>query len=328
VTTVAPRRRAGAGTIDALLQGRPAGLDAPAALTDVTPLSRMHPPRRSEDWTMRSVRSMLSATLAGTALLATTAASARADGITLFTWSGTVDREAILVMRGAVLQTQGDGYEAFQEARWRVEESLPRANGSVSIARADGRGDVEVIEQPSLFNGYTARIRVRDRQGGADRYRLVVTWRGARDYDRRDGDRDGDRGGYDRGGYDRGRDDRGGPDRDRGRSDDRGRYDTGDRRDAGALRWSGEVDAVAEIRIQGRRVEYISRAGRSLYNVRFDVRGAGLPAFAVPLDLRRFAGRGNVYIAQYPRSWNGWTAVIRIDDSRGGSDAYDFDLRW
>ena len=293
---------------------------------------------------MRSVRSTLSATLTGGALLAATATSARADGRTLYTWSGTVDREAIIVMRGAFLETQGDGFESFREARFRVTDALPRTNGTVSIARADGRGDVEVIQQPSLFNGYTARVRVRDRQSGADRYRLVVTWQGVSGYDRRDGDRD-DRGGYgrdddgrggnDRGDYGRGDDGRGDNGRgDYGRSGNdrsdngRGGDEYGDRRDAGALRWSGLVDDVAEIRIQGRRVDYVSRSGRSLYNVRYDVRGVGLPAYAVPLDIRRFAGRGNVIIAQYPRSWNAWTAVIKIDDSRGGADVYDFDLRW
>ena len=266
---------------------------------------------------MQAIRSTLTATIAGAALLGAASTPLRADGRTLFVWSGTVDREAIIVMRGAFLETQGDGFETYREAHFRVTDALPRANGTVSIARADGRGDVEVIEQPTLVNGYTTRVRVRDRQSGADRYRLVVEWRSTGDDDRRD--RDDDRDGYDRGGRDRDGRDRGGFGR---------RDDIGDRRDAGALRWSGEVDAVAEVRIQGRRVEYIARNGRALYNVRFDVRGAGLPTYAVPLDLRRFAGRGNVYIAQYPREWNGWTAVIKIDDSRGGSDGYDFDLRW
>ena len=290
---------------------------------------------------MRSVRSMLSASLTGSVLLAATAIAARADGVTLYTWSGTVDREAVIVMRGADLETQGDGFESYREARFRILDALPRTNGTVSIERADGRGDVEVIQQPSLFNGYTARVRVRDRQSGADRYRLVVTWRGQGDWDRRDRDHDrDDRGGYgrgdnDRGGYGRDRDgrDRDGRDRDgrdgNGRGDyGRGSEAYGNRRDAGALRWSGLVDDVAEIRIQGRRVEYFSRSGRSLYNVRFDIRGVGLPTYAVPLDIRRLAGRGNVFIAEYPRSWNGWTAVIKIDDSRGGADVYDFDLRW
>ncbi len=279
---------------------------------------------------MRSLRSMLSATIAGSTLLAATATAAHAAGRPLFTWSGTVDREAVIVMRGAMLETQGDGFESFRAARFRVEEALPRTTGLVSIARADGRGDVEVIEQPSAFNGYTARVRVRDRQSGADQYRLVVTWQEARgsrgndDYDRRDRDDDRDRDGNrdrDRNGGRDGDRDRGGYDRNRG--DDIGR-----RAGAGALHFSALVDDVAEIRIQGRRVDVVSRSGRRLADVRYDVRGASLPTASVPLDLRRFAGRGNVFIAQYPRAWNNWTAVIKIDDSRAGVDGYDFDLRW
>ncbi len=275
---------------------------------------------------MRSLRSILSATVAGGALFAVAAAPARADGRTLFTWSGTVDREAVIVMRGAELETRGDGFNAFRDARYRVSEALPRVTGSVSIARADGRGDVEVIEQPSPFNGYTARVRVRDRQSGADRYRLVVTWEGARGNDRRDGRDDDDR---NDGRFGRDDDRRNGGWRDDDRRGRAGRdADFGGRRDAGALRISAAVDDVVEIRIRGRRVDVVTRSGREVFNVRYDVRGSGLPAYAVPLDLRRYAGRGNAFIAQYPRDWNNWTAVIRIDDSRGGVDGYDLDLRW
>lgn len=266
---------------------------------------------------MISVRSMLSSTIVSGALLATTATVAHADDRQLFTWSGTVDREAIIVMRGGVIETQGDGFDVYRDTRYRVRESLPRAAGYVRVVRSDGRGEVEVIEQPSPFNGFTTRVRVRDRASGADRYRLEAYWDGGRD--RRDDDRYGDRDGY--------RGDRG-----HGNGPFGGRYDDdrglGDHRDAGALRFSGVVDDVAEIRIQGRRVDLVTRSGRPVYGARYDVRGAGLPQYSIPLDVRRLNGRGNVSIVQYPRAWNGWTAVIRIDDSRGGADSYDVDLRW
>jgi hypothetical protein len=266
---------------------------------------------------MSLLRSFLSGSVAGATLLLTTASAARADGRTLFVWTGTVDREAIIVMRGAYLETRGDGFEFDRQPRFRVTDALPRTRGVVRVERENGRGDVDVIEQPTEFNGYTARVRVRDRQSGADRYRLIVRWESARDSrddDRyeRDGRRDGD-----------------------GRDDGDGRWGfgrRGDERDtrigSGALHWSGKVDDVAEIQIQGRRVSFFSRSGRRLDDVRFDVSGAALPAASVPLDLRRFAGRGNVFIAEYPRVWNNWTAVIRIDDSRSGADGYEFDLRW
>ena len=94
------------------------------------------------------------------------------------------------------------------------------------------------------------------------------------------------------------------------------------------MRFSAVVDDVAEIRIQGRRVDFFTRSGRPIYGVRYDVRGAGLPQYSIPLDVRRLNGRGNVSVVQYPRAGNGWTAVVRIDDSRGGADNYDIDLRW
>lgn len=264
---------------------------------------------------MRTVRQALG----GAALLATTAATAHAaDGRTLFVWSGTVDREAIITMRDMNLDTRGDGFSGFRDTRYRVLEALPREVGILRVQRENGRGDVDVIDQPSAFNGYTARLRVRDQQSGADRYRLVVSWEPVRGVGRRD--RDDDR-------YDGRRDDR--RDDRFDRRDDR--YD--DRRGGGyggqgMLRWSGVVDDVAEIRIRGRRAEFFSRSGAPLFNVRYEMTGAGLPEASMPLDLRRFAGRGNVYIAQYPRAMNDWTAVVRIDDSRGGSDGYAFDLRW
>ena len=275
---------------------------------------------------MLNLRSKLAATLGGAALLATTASIAHAaDGRTLFVWSATVDREAIIVMRGANLETRGDGFDGFRDTRYRVLEALPREVGVVRVEREDGRGGVDVIDQPSAFNGYTARVRVRDDASGPDRYRLIVRWQPVRGFGRRDDgydDRDDRRDGR--------RDDR--YDDRRDRRDDRydGRYDGRDGRafSNGALRWSGAVDDVAEIRIRGRRVDFFSRSGAPLYNVRYAVTGGGLPEASMPLDLRRFSGRGNVYIAEYPRAFNNWTAVIRIDDSRGGADGYVFDLRW
>jgi hypothetical protein len=237
-------------------------------------------------------------------------AAAHADGRTLFVWTGTVDREAVIVMRGAFLETQGDGFDGFRDAQFRVTDALPRVAGRVRVEREDGRGDVEVIQQPDAFNGFTMRVRVRDPRSGADRYRLVASWDGPREDDRgewRDNDRDD------------------GNDRNRGRG---WGWAWGRGRDAGALRFSAEIDDVAEIRIRGRRVDFVARSGDALRNVRFDVRGDGMPRYALPLDVRRFAGRGNVIISQYPREWNNWTTIIRVEDRRSGADQYDFDLRW
>jgi hypothetical protein len=214
----------------------------------------------------------------------------------------------------------------------------------------EGRGDVDVIEQPGPRNGYQAVIRIRDPRGGADRYRVTAIWSGdARGRDGRDGDirdRDGrDRDGRDRDEWNRDTRDRDGRDRyvpsgsdvyrsgdersgNRGGYDDRAGYGGSYAAEHGALQWTGRVDDVVEIRIQGRRVDYVTRSGAQLRDERGDMTGAGLPRRAVDVVLDRADGRGEVTVVQQPNARNDYTAVIRVYDPRGGASTYGLVARW
>ena len=102
----------------------------------------------------------------------------------LFVWTGRVDREAILVMRGRDLDARVDD----RDDRWRgrgrdrdrdrdrerVVAPLPRAAGVVTLAVDEGRGRVQVLQQPSARNDWTTIVRVRDERGGDERYRVVA----------------------------------------------------------------------------------------------------------------------------------------------------------
>jgi hypothetical protein len=258
------------------------------------------------------------------------AAPARAASIerTLFTWTGRVDREVYITIRGRDVRTSGQ--DANLPNRARVDDALPRAGrGYVLVRLADGRGDVDVVDQPSARNNYQATVRVRDPRAGADNYRVIAYWSGD---DRNDGRYD-DRRDRDNNGWGWGRDDRDRDNRDRdNRNDNRGRdddrWDNRGRTDAGMLRWTGRVDDVVELRISGRRVEAITRSGVrvSETNARFD--GAGLPARPMSLNVDQYNGRGHVELVQQPSPWNGWTAVVRINDNRAGADFYDLTVRW
>lgn len=275
---------------------------------------------------------------------AATAAPVPADR-QLFTWAGRVDREVYITMRGRDIRTTGE--DARLQNRVRVNEALPRGRGDVQVRLLDGRGDVDVIEQPSARNNYTVTVRVRDPRSGDDTYRLTAFWSGDDRYDdryddrndrrndrwddRRDRDRDcaprnNGRGiGWGRGG-------RGDCDNDRGQGN-RGRddrYDRDDRNgnDYGSLRWSGRVDDVVELRISGRRVDAITRSGQRVEDVNSNIRGSGLPSRDVTVTLDRNGGRGSVQVVQQPSSWNGYTAVIRIYDPQGGASYYDFTANW
>ncbi len=232
----------------------------------------------------------------------------------LFTWSGTVDREVLLVMQGRELTVRGErGILASRTERPRASGALPRTDGVVRVRLIDGRGDVDVIQQPTSRNNFTTIVRVRDPRGGDDRYRLSAVWepevrRGG--YDPRDRDDDWGRGDRD--------DDRDGP------------WDRNDRdgRNSGGVRWSGLVDDDVELRIRGRSVNIVERSGVRTRDARSTFSGAGLPRESGLLRVVYADGRGNVSVAQQPAPWNEYTGIVRVRDPRGGAARYDIDIRW
>lgn len=255
----------------------------------------------------------------------------------LFTWTGRVDREVLIVVRGRDVRTRG--FDASLPNRTRVNSALPRTGANVVVEVNDGRGDVDVIEQPSARNGYQAVVRVRDPRGGADNYRLTAYIddrygrdeiddrrdRDRRDRDRRERGNNGNGGGWGRG---NGRDN----DRDNNRDSRNGGYDDRGRNDrngaAGSVNWSGRVDDVVEIHISGRRIDAITRSGARVSDVNANIRGAGLPNRNANLQIDQRAGRGSIAVVQQPGAWNGYTAIIRINDSRSGAAYYDFTAFW
>jgi hypothetical protein len=263
--------------------------------------------------------------LAGTA----SAASAQERGEReLFGWNGSVDREVLITMRGQQVWAEGTGSLDDDRGRTRVYTSLPREEGWVTAQLVDGRGQVDVLQQPSARHNYTTIIRLRDPSSGEDRYDVRAYWRYAADRADGAGQATGRIGGPGRiGDYDddpwydgRGdrRDDRPGNGRGNGRGNDRF--------ERTALRWMGNVDGTLEIRIQGDRIRYRELSGREVRGVRTDFARFGLPRRDVFLRVDELQGRGTVRVVQQPSARNGYTAVIQIRDPQSGYGRYTFDL--
>src|SRR5256885_255617 len=121
-----------------------------------------------------------------------------AQGRNLFSWTGRVDREVQISMRGRDVWTNGIDRDDGGRSRLNVASALPRTDGYVRVQAVDGRGDVSVVQQPSAYNNYTTIVRVRDRSSGADRYRLNAYW------ESRYSDNRGGNGGFGRAGRGRG----------------------------------------------------------------------------------------------------------------------------
>jgi hypothetical protein len=91
-------------------------------------------------------------------------------------WWGRVDgRDILCIRRGTVWVIHEDG-EPIVEADFRLERPLPAEPVTVSVRKIRGRGRVEVLEQPSRENNFTARILIEDKKSGSDRYEIEVFW--------------------------------------------------------------------------------------------------------------------------------------------------------
>lgn len=91
-------------------------------------------------------------------------------------WRGTVDDVIRLTMRGnSITQTTMSG-RSYPDGVYNFTTPLPRRNVNVQIDMKKGRGDVQVVQQPSRANDYTTVIEIRDRDGGAREYQLDIYW--------------------------------------------------------------------------------------------------------------------------------------------------------
>ena len=93
------------------------------------------------------------------------------------------------------------------------------------------------------------------------------------------------------------------------------------------FRWQGVVDGTSYIYIRGRQVQTQSQSGLPVQRQQFAFTDP-LPSAPVQLEVVELRGRGRLRLVQAPRSYNDFTAVVRIDDNSGGRDLYSFELRW
>ena len=101
--------------------------------------------------------------------------------------------------------------------------------------------------------------------------------------------------------------------------------DTGNR--SGRMTWRGRVDDDVRIRIRGGSADVETLGGTPYYDSQPNFENS-LPNRRVTVRLANKRGRGEVFIEQQPSRDNDFTAVIRIRDTKGGADNYEFTLEW
>ena len=93
------------------------------------------------------------------------------------------------------------------------------------------------------------------------------------------------------------------------------------------FRWRGRVDIGCEIEIQGKRHK-VTDAGGAGTREKGATFSDALPSSEVPASVEKREGRGRVELIQTPDSGNDYTAIIKIEDTKSGSDDYEVELRW
>ncbi|MDB4906157.1 MAG: hypothetical protein JWO05_941 [Gemmatimonadetes bacterium] len=236
----------------------------------------------------------------------------------VFSWAGRVDTEVQLTISGNNVTTSNIGRNESRARTATVRSALPREDGQVSIQTVEGRGNVDVIQQPSANNGYTAIVRIRDPQSGSAVYRLDGTWQSL---------------GNSGNGYGRGR---GNGNNGNGVGNGNGNNGNGNngngraygrrRQNQQSMQWSGDVDGDLLIRFRPNGINYRALSGGAPQNVQPS--GTAIPQGATNVTLTVNDGRGSVTVTQQPSARNGYTTAIRVSDPQGGYGHYTFTVNW
>lgn len=97
---------------------------------------------------------------------------------------------------------------------------------------------------------------------------------------------------------------------------------------AGTVAWSGVVDGADDILFAGDEATIRHLSGNYPADVRVSF-SAPLPRAAARVSLVATRSRGVIRVVQSPAVDNGYTAVVRVDDTRkGGERRFEFTLRW
>jgi hypothetical protein len=100
----------------------------------------------------------------------------RSEEIGRMRWSGRVDDEAMVLVQGSRVSIRNVSGDRVKDEKYTFDSALPRADVVVRVEQRAGRGSVDLVEQPSRRNDFTAVIRISDKRGGSDRYEFELVW--------------------------------------------------------------------------------------------------------------------------------------------------------
>ncbi len=93
-----------------------------------------------------------------------------------FRWKGKVDGSDWIMLRGDAVTIRHLTDRPIKESSYELPSPLPCEQLTVRLNKLRGRGRVEIIQQPGLFNDCTVIVLLEDPKGGDDWYEFELTW--------------------------------------------------------------------------------------------------------------------------------------------------------
>ena len=155
---------------------------------------------------------------------------------------------------------------------------MPRRPVNVTLQDVQGRGQIEIAEQPNDQNNFTAKVRIVDPQAGAGTYSFTMAW---------------DESGYNSGVYpgqtypSQNYPDSGGVLSPNGGVYNGGSYGSG----VSGVRWSGQVDGRVRVSFRDNQAFTQRLSGQQTYNEQVSF-GSPVPRRNVDFAMNKLRGRG------------------------------------
>lgn len=227
-------------------------------------------------------------------------------------WSGQVDNEVFVLLRGRQFFSTAVRGRTVYNQQTDVTNPMPRRPVTVHLQDIQGRGQIEIAEQPDSSNSFTAKIRVIDPQNGAGAYSFTLAW---------------DESGYNNGAYSQQTyPQQGGvlsPDGSYGASNPGYGTNAG----IGGVRWSAQVDGRVRVSFRDNQAYTQRISGQQTYGEQVSF-ASPVPRRNVDVGVNKLRGRGDVDVVQRPSAGNNYTLVVEINDKDGGADVYDLEIQW
>jgi hypothetical protein len=219
-----------------------------------------------------------------------------------FVWEGDVDESAVLYLRGDHLEVENPRGEHVLHQRYRFFHLPPDSRQRVRLDILEGRGTVQITQQPALDNDYTIIVDIADRQEGRAHYSIALYWDSPADENQ-----EGARKWQDRGWQ--------------------GDSVAEPRGAVSKLTWRGHVDSEAVVECRASSCHSLKHEGMPVSHerVHFD---QPLPRQEVVVNLAGDDANGNTRVLQQPLRSNGYAVEVEITGGCGAKKDCTFTLTW